>query len=178
MSDLLTELRSYKIYDMAMFDFSLSIVIFYYISKKFFNLSTNKSLVIAISSIPLSIFIHKLFDVETGLTKKFDNFIKPTDQQTQTKQPTTKQPNQTTKPKEQPTIKPVDIKPVSYIPTSVLNKLQNETIINTLSSSNPLWVRTPNFDWVSKYGTVALEETGISAGEVASAIGKIAIGFL
>ncbi len=49
MSDLLTKLRSYKIYDLAMFDFSLSILIFYYISKKFFNLTTNKSLVIAFS---------------------------------------------------------------------------------------------------------------------------------
>ncbi len=107
MSDnLLTKLRSYKIYDLAMFDFSLSILIFYYISKKFFNLTTNKSLVIAFGSIPLSIFIHKLFDIETGLTKKYDNFMntkptKPTDQQ------------QTTKPKEQQQIITKPIQPIS-----------------------------------------------------------------
>lgn len=80
MSDLLTELRSYKIYDLAMFDFSLSIVIFYYIAKYF---KFNQPMLWAFGSIPISIAVHKLFNVQTGLTKKFDNFMntKPKEQQ-------------------------------------------------------------------------------------------------
>lgn len=80
MNDLLTELRSYKIYDMAVFDLSISMFVFYYIAKYF---KSDRPMLWAFGSIPLSIFIHKAFDVQTGLTKKYDNFMntKPTDQQ-------------------------------------------------------------------------------------------------
>ncbi len=80
MTDTLFTLRSLKIFDMSIFDLSLSMIGFYYIAKFF---KSEQPMLWAFGSIPLSIFIHKAFDVQTGLTKKYDNFMntKPKEQQ-------------------------------------------------------------------------------------------------
>lgn len=62
---LITQLRSYKLFSFALFDFIASYVFMYFLGL-YFNLDTTK---LMLSVIPLSLIIHKAIGLETPLTK-------------------------------------------------------------------------------------------------------------
>lgn len=72
MSDIISDLRKFKIFKLAAVDLVGSIFFFYVISKSF---KSDRPILFGLLSIPASIFIHKAFNVETQLTKEWDNLL-------------------------------------------------------------------------------------------------------
>ena len=68
---LITTLRSFKIFNMAILDLSVTLVVSYILGQKL----SGQGILYTILSIPVSILIHKLFGVETELTKQFDELF-------------------------------------------------------------------------------------------------------
>lgn len=68
---LITTLRSFKIFNIAILDLSVTIIVSYILGQKL----SGQGILYTILSIPVSILIHKLFGVETELTKQFDELF-------------------------------------------------------------------------------------------------------
>ena len=64
-------LRKYKIFGMAGFDLITTIIVSYILGQKM----NSQGILFTVLSIPVSIFIHKIFNVETKLTKEFDKLL-------------------------------------------------------------------------------------------------------
>lgn len=71
MGDLISTLRSFKIFNMAVLDLTVTLVVSYLLGQKL----SGQGILYTILSIPVSIFIHKLFGVETELTRQFDELF-------------------------------------------------------------------------------------------------------
>ena len=68
---LITTLRSFKIFNIAILDLSVTIIVSYILGQKL----SGQGILYTILSIPVSILIHKLFGVETELTRQFDELF-------------------------------------------------------------------------------------------------------
>lgn len=68
---IITTLRSFKIFKMAFFDLIVTFIVSYILGQKL----SNRGILYTILSIPVSIFIHKLFGVETELTRQHDKLF-------------------------------------------------------------------------------------------------------
>ena len=68
---LITTLRSFKIFNMAILDLSVTLIVSYLLGQKL----SGQGILYTILSIPVSILIHKLFGVETELTRQFDELF-------------------------------------------------------------------------------------------------------
>ena len=68
---LIQILRKYKIFGMAGFDLITTIIVSFLLGQKV----SNQGIIFSLLSIPVSILIHKLFNVETKLTKQFDELF-------------------------------------------------------------------------------------------------------
>ena len=68
---LITTLRSFKIFNMAILDLSVTLVMSYLLGQKL----SGQGILYTILSIPVSILIHKLFGIETELTRQFDELF-------------------------------------------------------------------------------------------------------
>jgi len=73
--NLITELRKYKIYGIAVFDTISSLYFFYYIGTSYFKMNGLNLFLFILSSIPFGYVIHKLFNINTPLNKKIDELI-------------------------------------------------------------------------------------------------------
>lgn len=71
MTDVISTLRSFKIFNMAILDLSVTLVVSYLLGQKL----SGQGILYTILSIPVSILIHKLFGVETELTRQFDELF-------------------------------------------------------------------------------------------------------
>lgn len=72
MNNLIDTLRSFRILNMAIFDWVFTLIVIYYLDKyKIFNISLQTYLILLI---PIIIIVHKLFGVNSTLVKFFDNF--------------------------------------------------------------------------------------------------------
>ena len=69
--EVIATLRKYKIFGMAGFDLITTIIVSYILGKKM----NSQGILFTVLSIPVSIFIHKIFNVETKLTKEFDKLL-------------------------------------------------------------------------------------------------------
>ena len=68
---LIQLLRKYKIFGMAGFDLITTFIVSYLLGQKV----SGEGILFTVLSIPVSIFIHKIFNVETKLTKEFDKLL-------------------------------------------------------------------------------------------------------
>lgn len=73
--NLITELRKYKIYGIALFDSISSLYFFYYIGSFYLNMKGLNLFLFILSSIPLGFITHKIFNVNTPLNKKIDELL-------------------------------------------------------------------------------------------------------
>ena len=71
MTDVISTLRSFKIFNMAILDLSVTLVVSYLLGQKL----SGQGILYTILSIPVSILIHKLFGIETELTRQFDELF-------------------------------------------------------------------------------------------------------
>ena len=69
--EIIQLLRKYKIFGMAGFDLITTIIVSYILGQKM----NSQGILFTVLSIPVSIFIHKIFNVETKLTKEFDKLL-------------------------------------------------------------------------------------------------------
>ena len=69
--EIIQALRKYKIFGMAGFDLITTFIVSYLLGQKM----NSQGILFTVLSIPVSIFIHKLFNVETKLTKEFDKLL-------------------------------------------------------------------------------------------------------
>ena len=69
--EIIQLLRKYKIFGMAGFDLITTFIVSFLLGKKV----SGDGILFTVLSIPVSILIHKLFKVETKLTKQFDELF-------------------------------------------------------------------------------------------------------
>ena len=69
--EIIQLLRKYKIFGMAGFDLITTFIVSYLLGEKM----NSQGILFTVLSIPVSIFIHKIFNVETKLTKEFDKLL-------------------------------------------------------------------------------------------------------
>ena len=69
--ELIQTLRKYKLLGFAAFDLITTFIVSFMLGQKI----SGQGILFTVLSIPVSIFIHKLFNVETKLTKQFDELF-------------------------------------------------------------------------------------------------------